>query len=106
MESVFVLSAAAQQRVRAVAIRAISDDVESKICRSISIGAFNERGAVSIPRVLGQIVTRPHRIGGLIRLAHESERAAESLAGFLDAYVQRVTLGPLPEIAKAEALAL
>ena len=61
---------------------------------------------MSVPKVLGQIVARPHRIGGLIRLAHESERAAAALAGFLDAYVQRVTLEPLPEIAKAEALAL
>ncbi len=105
MESVFVLSAAAHHRVRAVAIRAISDDVESSLPLDFD-RTFNERGAVSLPRVLGQIVTRPHRITGLIRLAHESERAAAALAGFLDVYVQRVTLGPLPEIAKAEAFAL
>jgi nucleoside phosphorylase len=105
MESVFVLSAAAHHRVRAVAIRAISDGVESDLPLDFD-RTFNERGAVSVPRVLRQIVARPHRIGGLIRLAQESERAATALAGFLDAYVQRVTLGPLPEIAKAEALAL
>ncbi len=105
MESVFVLSAAAHHRVRAVAIRAVSDDVESNLPLDFD-RTFNERGAVSISKVLGQIVTRPHRISGLIRLAHESERAAAALAGFLDAYVQRVTLDPLPEIAKAEALAL
>jgi nucleoside phosphorylase len=105
MESIFVLSAAAHYRVRAVAIRAISDGVESSLPLDFD-RTFNERGAVSLPKVLGQIVMRPHRISGLIRLAHESERAAAALAGFLDAYVQRVTLGPLPEIAKAEALAL
>ncbi len=105
MESVFVLSAAAHHGVRAVAIRAVSDDVESNLPLDFD-RTFNERGAVSVPRVLGQIVTRPHRIGGLIRLAHESERAAAALASFLDAYVQRVTLDPMPEIAKAEALAL
>lgn len=105
MESVFVLSAAAHHRVRAVAIRAVSDDVESNLPLDFD-RTFSERGAVSVPRVLGQIIKRPHRISGLIRLAHESERAAAALAGFLDAYVQRVTLDPLPEIAKAEALAL
>jgi Phosphorylase superfamily len=105
MESVFVLSAAAHHRVRSVAIRAISDGVESDLPLDFD-RTFNERGAVSMPRVLRQIVARPHRISGMIRLAHESERAATALAGFLDAYVQRVTLDPLPEIAKAEALAL
>ena len=105
MESFYILAAAAHKDVRAVAIRAISDDVESSLPLDFD-RTFNERGAVSVSKVLGQIVTRPHRIGGLIRLAHESERAAAALAGFLDAYVQRVTLDPLPEIAKAEALAL
>lgn len=104
MESVFVLSAAAHHRVRAVAIRAISDVVESSLPLDFD-RTFNERGAVSVLKVLGQIATRPHRIGALIRLAHESERAAAELAGFLDAYVQRVTLDPLPEIVKTEALA-
>ena len=105
MESLYILSAASHREIPAVAIRAISDGVESSLPLDFD-RTFNERGAVSLPRVLGQIVTRPRRIGGLIRLAHESERAAAALAGFLDVYVQRVTLGPLPEIAKAEALAL
>jgi adenosylhomocysteine nucleosidase len=105
MESVYILAAASQREIPAVAIRAISDGVESDLPLDFD-RTFNDRGAVSVPRVLSQIVARPHRIGGLIRLAHESERAAAALAAFLDAYVQRVTLGPLPEIAKAEALAL
>jgi nucleoside phosphorylase len=105
MESLYILTAAAHERIPAVAIRAISDGVESNLPLDFD-RAFNERGAVSVPKVLKQIAARPHRIGGLIRLAQESERAAAALASFLDAYVQRVTLGPLPEIAKAEALAI
>ncbi|HTW22915.1 MAG TPA: hypothetical protein VMD78_04910 [Candidatus Baltobacteraceae bacterium] len=105
MESLYILAAAAHSDVPAVAIRAISDDVGSNLPLDFD-RTFNERGAVSVPRVLKQLVARPHRIGGLIRLAHESERAAAALAGFLDAYVQRVTPSPLPEIAKAEALAI
>jgi adenosylhomocysteine nucleosidase len=105
MESLYILAAATHQNVRAVAIRAVSDGVESDLPLDFD-RTFDERGAVSVPRVLGQIVARPHRIRGLIRLAQESERAATALAGFLDAYVQRVTLGPSPEITKAEALAI
>jgi adenosylhomocysteine nucleosidase len=105
MESLHILAAAAREDIPAVAIRAISDGVESSLPLDFD-RAFNERGAVSVPRVLRQIVARPHRIGGLLRLAHESARAAAALANFLDAYVQRVTLDPLPEIAKAEAVAI
>jgi hypothetical protein len=105
MESLHILAAAARRGIRSVAIRAISDGSESNLPLDFD-RAFNERGAVSIPKVIGQIVARPRRIGGLLRLAHESERAATALASFLDAYVQRLSLDPLPEIAKAEALAI
>jgi nucleoside phosphorylase len=104
MESLYILAAAAHEQIPAVAVRAISDGVESNLPIDFD-RAFNERGAVSVPRVLSQIVARPHRIGRLIRLVHESKRAAGALAGFLDAYVQ-MTPGPLPEIAEAEALAI
>ncbi|HEX4075014.1 MAG TPA: hypothetical protein VHX49_06420 [Candidatus Acidoferrales bacterium] len=105
MESLYILAAASQQEIPAVAIRAISDGAESDLPLDFD-RTFDKRGVVSVPRVLRQLAARPHRIGGLIRLAQESERAATALAGFLDAYVQRVTLDPLPEIAKAEALAI
>lgn len=105
MESLYILAAAARHNIRAVAIRAVSDGSESNLPLDFD-RAFDERGAVSIPKVLGQIVARPHRITGLLRLAHDSQRAATALASFLDGYVQSIKLGPLPEIAKAEALAI
>ena len=105
MESIFVLEAAAQQRIRSVAIRAISDGSESSLPLDFD-RVFNEQGTVSIPKVIGQVVRQPHRIGGLIRLAHESERAAAMLAKFLDSYVQLFAAGPLPENAKAAVLAV
>jgi adenosylhomocysteine nucleosidase len=105
MESVYIFAAASQREIPAVAIRAVSDGVESDLPLDFD-RTFNERGAVSVPRVLRQIAARPHRIGGLLRLAHESGRAAAALAAFLDVYVDRVTLDPLPEIAKSEALAI
>ena len=105
MESVYVLGTAAHHGVRGVAIRAISDGVDSDLPLDFD-RTFNERGAVSVPQVLRQLASRPRRISGLLRLAHDSEKAAAVLARFLDAYVQYISADPLTEIAKAEALAI
>ncbi|MGA8010802.1 MAG: hypothetical protein WB949_00040 [Candidatus Acidiferrales bacterium] len=105
MESLYVLAAAGQRGIRSVAIRAISDGADSNLPLDFD-GVFDTRGAVSIPKVIGQVVRRPGRLAGLIRLANESERAAAALARCLDAYIQQMASGPLPELAKAEALAI
>jgi adenosylhomocysteine nucleosidase len=105
MESLYILAAARQHGVRSVAIRAVSDDFDSNLPLDFD-RVFNERGAVSVPKVIGQVVRNPGRIAGLLRLANESEQAANALAQFLDAYIQRMASGPLSEIAKAEALAI
>lgn len=105
MESLWILSAAAHHRVPSLAVRAISDGADSSLPLDFD-RIFNERGAVSIPKVIGQLATRPLKVGGLIRLAHDSERAASNLARFLDSLVQSLTAPPLLENAKAAALAL
>jgi adenosylhomocysteine nucleosidase len=105
MESLYILAAAAQRGIRSVAIRAISDGVDSNLPLDFDT-VFNERGAVSIPKVIGQVMRKPGRIPGLLRLANESERAATALAQFLESYIQGIPAGPLPENAKAEALAV
>jgi adenosylhomocysteine nucleosidase len=105
MESLYILAAAAHRGIRSVAIRAISDGAESNLPLDFN-GVFDECGAVSIPKVIGQVVRRPGRILGLLRLANESERAAAALARFLEAYILGVELSPVTEIAKGEALAV
>jgi adenosylhomocysteine nucleosidase len=105
MESLYVLAAATQRNIRSVAIRAVSDGADSNLPLDFN-RVFSERGTVSVPRVIGQVVRRPGRVAGLLRLANESERAASALAQFLEVYIQRVASGPSPEIAKAEALAI
>ena len=105
MESLYILAAATQRGIRSVAIRAISDGADSNLPLDFN-GVFDERGAVSIPKVIGQVVRKPSRIPGLLRLANESELAATALARFLEAYILSVELDPVPEIAKAEALAV
>jgi hypothetical protein len=52
------------------------------------------------------LATRPLQVGGLIRLAHDSERAASNLAAFLDSFMQSLTAPPLIENAKSAAMAL
>ncbi len=104
MESLYVLAAAWQRGVRTVAIRAVSDASDSDLPLDFN-RVFSERGEVSVPKVIGQLVRRPGRLPGLLRLANESERAADSLARFLDAFLQQEA-GPWDEVAKAEALAL
>ncbi|HEY2108646.1 MAG TPA: hypothetical protein VGH17_02025 [Candidatus Acidoferrales bacterium] len=105
MESFWVLSAAADRGVPAVAIRAISDTVDSDLPLDFS-RVFNEQGAVSVPKVIGQLATNPSKVGGLLRLAHDSERAASNLARVLDSFVTSVTNPPLVENAKAAALSV
>jgi adenosylhomocysteine nucleosidase len=105
MESVYVLAAAWQRGVRAVAIRAVSDSSESNLPLDFN-RVFSERGEVSVARVVGQLVRSPGRLPGLLRLANESERAAYALANFLEAYLQRMEAGPFDESEKAEALAI
>jgi len=105
MESLHVLATAAQRGIRCVAIRAISDGVESDLPLDFD-RVFNSRGAVSVSRVVGQVARRPGRLGRLVRLAHDSRRAAAALASFLDRYIEGLEEGPLTELAKAEALAI
>lgn len=105
MESLYVLAAAWQHGVRTIAIRAISDGCNSDLPLDFD-QVFSGRGEVSVPKVIGQLVRRPGRLPGLLRLANESERAASALARFLDAYLAKIASGPSPELARAEALAI
>jgi len=104
MESLWVLAAAEQRSVRAVVIRAISDAADADLPLEFD-RIFNGKGSVSLAKVIGQLVRKPKRIGGLLRLANDSERAAGALALFLDAYIQSLSSQPLDDLAQAEALA-
>jgi adenosylhomocysteine nucleosidase len=105
MESLWVLTAAAERYVPGIAIRAISDTVDSNL--PLDFGrVFNEQGAVSIPKVIGQLARHPSKVGGVLRLANDSERAAANLARVLDSFVCSVTNPPLLENAKAVALSV
>jgi nucleoside phosphorylase len=105
MESLYILAAAEQRGVRSVAIRAVSDASDSNL--PLDFGrTLDGNGRVSVGRVFGQILARPPRIGGLLRLAHESQRAAAALASFLDEYIQGIASGSLQDNVRAGAMAI
>lgn len=86
MESFEILMRAREDGVPAIAIRAISDAADEDLPLEID-EFFNDEGAVSMPRVLGQMALHPRSVPGLIKLGRKSKRAAEALAVFLDRYV-------------------
>lgn len=104
MESVHVLAAAKQHGVRSVAIRSVSDTVDRDLPLDFE-RVFDASGHVSVKKVIGQVAEKPTRIGGLVRLAEDSARAAKSLAKFLNLFVQALSTNPW-EPAKADAIAL
>jgi len=89
MESFEVLLAAAESGIPAIAIRAVSDTSGEDLPLDMN-QVFNDQGAVSIPRVLGQVALHPRSIPGLVRLGKQSREASVSLARFLDLYVAAV----------------
>jgi len=105
MESLYVLAASAHNAIPAIAVRAISDGTESNLPLDFN-RVFDDRGAVSVPKVIGQLLAHPQRVGGLLRIARQSQRAASALAAFLDAYVQEIGHDPLFEVSKADAIAV
>ncbi len=105
MESFRVLEAACDRGVRSVVIRAISDPVEKNLPLDFD-RAMDKKGQISVPRILGHLVMRPHRLPGLIHLGIESSRAAAALAQFLDRYVSFLGAGKEHPAALAEAAAV
>jgi adenosylhomocysteine nucleosidase len=89
MESFEIFREAAANGIPAVAIRAISDAAGEGLPAGMD-GIFSDEGQVSISRVVGQVARHPQSIPGLVKLAQQSKVAAESLAPFLDRYVERL----------------
>jgi adenosylhomocysteine nucleosidase len=105
MESLYILAEASKRAIPAIAIRAVSDDTSSDLPLDFD-RLLNVQGGVSVPKVIGQVISRPQRLGALLRLARHSARAASALARFLDVYVQDISHDPLFEISKAAAVAI
>jgi adenosylhomocysteine nucleosidase len=87
MESGDILYEAMAFGARVIAIRAISDSSDEEMPIDFN-RVVNKAGDVSIPRVLGEVLKRPTSLPSLMRFGRQSRAVAESLARFLDRYVQ------------------
>jgi adenosylhomocysteine nucleosidase len=101
MESFGVLSAAADRKRSAVAIRAVSDDVRNDMPAIVET-AVDEHGRVKVAGVVKHIACHPLQLPALIRLGRDSKTAAEALAHFLEAFIKKLSLSvhgwPPPEL--------
>lgn len=90
MESYTVLDAAKRRGMSIVALRAISDRHDQTLPLDLS-SVVDERGQVSIGRVLKMAAGSPGQLSALMKLGRESKAAAEVLARFLEAYIQKIS---------------
>jgi nucleoside phosphorylase len=106
MESFGVLLAAAAHGKSAVAIRVISDDVRNDMPAVVD-SAVDETGRVKIAGVVRYVARHPLQLPALIRLGRDSKTAAEALAHFLEAFINKLSLathgGPPPELREVAA---
>jgi len=106
MESFAIASAAHARGLSVVAIRVISDTTERDLPIRIDT-MVDERGRVSVGRVVRQVVSHPLQLPALIRLGRESKTAAEALANFLEAFIKKLSFSshgwPPPELREVAA---
>ena len=93
MESGEILLEAAAFGAKVAAIRSISDTVDEDLPLDFN-RVTDDSGDVSMKRILGEIVSAPSSIPALVRFGQQSKGAAESLAAFLEKYLQILVATP------------
>lgn len=86
MESFRVVSEAAARGIRAIAIRAISDEVQEDLPLDFG-GVLGPSGQVNTANLARALVRAPHKLPALVRLGRHSRAAAVALAEFMERYV-------------------
>lgn len=89
MESFHILNMTTGPQVAAVAVRAISDEVDQDLPLDFGKAVASD-GRLSMRQLAIQIGKQPHKIPALVKFGRNSERAAVSLADFLDKYIDLV----------------
>ena len=87
MESFATLSAAQRKNLPALALRVVSDRHDDVLPADIET-TLDARGRVKVAAVAQYIASHPLRLPSLIRLGRHSRAAAESLARFLESFIQ------------------
>jgi adenosylhomocysteine nucleosidase len=87
MESFEIIKQALAWGARGIVVRAISDTANEDLPIDFNQTVSPEK-QISIPKVLLQLAKNPFALPALLRFGKQSRKAAESLAVFLDRYVQ------------------
>jgi nucleoside phosphorylase len=91
MESFDVLHQAAALGAKVIAIRGISDLAHENLPLDFN-RVTTASGRISLARVLAEIAMHPTSLPSLVRFGQHSKDAAESLARFLDRYMQALAV--------------
>jgi adenosylhomocysteine nucleosidase len=90
MESAYILAAAAQRKVPAVVVRAISDAADEDMPVDFS-RVLDSHGHLKMGGLLKEVGLSPYRIPLLIQFGRQSRAAGKSLADFLDRYIYAIS---------------
>ncbi len=103
MESFDVIKEAYAWGTRPIAIRAISDNSDEDLPVDFNL-ALTGKGDISVGRIVGQALLHPRSVPSLIRFGKQSQKAAESLADFLDLYISKLAQQDVAEVMQGKAV--
>lgn len=86
MESFAVVTEAVAKGIPAIAIRAISDEVDEDLPMDFS-GVLDDSGNVRTGEIVRALARAPHKLPALMRLRRQSKAASLRLAEFLERYM-------------------
>ncbi|MFZ0640826.1 MAG: hypothetical protein WA020_09600 [Candidatus Acidiferrales bacterium] len=102
MESFAVVTEAVAKSIPAIAIRAISDEVDEDLPMDFG-GVLDDSGNVKTGRIVRALARAPQKLPALVRLGRHSRAASMKLAEFLERYVSGLAAasGKVAEMAEA-----
>jgi nucleoside phosphorylase len=103
MESFDIIKEAYAWGARPVAIRAISDNSDEDLPVDFNL-ALTGKGDISVGRIVGQALLHPQSVPSLIKFGRQSQKAAESLANFLDRYIPKLAQHERTEVMQGKAV--
>lgn len=89
MESGYVLAAAAEYRLPAIAVRAVSDTSDEDLPVDFA-QILDSRGQLKFGSLVKELGLHPYRIAPLARFGMQSRAAAKALADFLDCFIPAI----------------
>jgi len=89
MESFGIVKETSAWGARSIAIRSVSDGADKDLPIDFN-RAISSSNQVSIPRVLAELAKKPGALPSLIEFGRQSRRAAETLASFLNGFIDQL----------------